>query len=118
MQRHHACAVIVLLCWCLITNRCSAARVFNTSQGYRAAQFFGTDLRDPSRFGGLQWVHGFTANDYVDIVTFGEMLPTAVNLSIILRNFSYCWHYRVDDAIPAGELTLYHIVLHRVHHPR
>ena len=94
--------MLLLLSCLIISQTCLAARVFNTSQGYRAQQFFGTDIRDPSRFGGVQWIHGFTANDYVDIVTYGEMLPTAVNLSVVLHNFSYCWHYRVDDAIPVG----------------
>lgn len=115
---YQARIVVFVLCSIIISNA-AADRVFNTSQGYRAQQFFGKDLRNASRFGGLQWVHGFTANDHVDIVAFGEMQPSTartVNLTVILRNFSYCWHYRVDDAIPAGMgwVPLIHILYHTV----
>ncbi len=93
-----------------------AARIFTTSQGSRAQQYLGSDIRNPGRY-GFQWLHGFTPNDHLDIVAYGEVLPDAaatptINLSVVLRNYSHCWHYRVDEAIPAGWWSSCTVVSH------
>lgn len=99
--------LLPLLLVCFL-GRAAAYRRFNTPQGFQATQLLGPDIRDSY---GYQWLHGLAANDHVEVLASASVAAAGgagplLNVSVVLGNFSMCWHYRVDGVLPEGACTI------------